>query len=392
MRLFFSQIPQKIASQLLVLGILFLFPYSLYADEEQVASKKAELEVLKQRISVLQEGLRDSQSRLNKEDSVLRDVDLRINDINLSLRDLEKQKSDVLRRMDELGKSRQQTSIQLEREQRVLGEQMRAAYISGNEEYIKLLLNLQDPATVSRILSYYRYISRDRVQTISQINAYLEEMARNEANFLERRHELESVIKKQKQRWQSLDLAYREQMTAVKRLRSQVGEESEAISRLQSDEQALLKLLKELQTVLEELLEDERSKDSFRDHRGKLSLPVNARISASFGSRRNIGNLRWQGILLRGKPGSEVSAVYNGRVVYADWMRGFGLLLIIDHGDGYMSLYGHNESVLVEEGDWVESRQAVATMGMSGGGALPGLYFEIRHKGKPQDPMRWCRR
>ena len=369
-----------------------MFPCILHADEARIASKKAELEELKKRISVLQDGLRDSESRLNREDSVLRDVDMRINEINLSLRDLEGQKSEVLKRMDALGKSRQQTSIELEREQRVLGEQMRAAYISGNEEYIKLLLNLQDPATVSRILSYYRYISRDRVETITQINTYLEEMARYEADFLERRQELESVIEKQKQRWQSLDLAYREQMAAVKRLRNQVSEESEEIRRLQTDEQALLKLLKELQSVLEELLEDERSKDSFRDHRGKLSLPVNARISASFGSRRNIGNLRWQGIMLRGKPGSEISAVYSGRVVYADWMRGFGLLLILDHGDGYMSLYGHNESVLVEEGDWVESGQSVATMGMSGGGAQPGLYFEIRHKGKPQDPMRWCRR
>ena len=392
MRLFFTHRSQKRTLLVLILGVLALFPCILHADEARIASKKAELEELKKRISVLQDGLRDSESRLNREDSVLRDVDMRINEINLSLRDLEGQKSEVLKRMDALGKSRQQTSIELEREQRVLGEQMRAAYISGNEEYIKLLLNLQDPATVSRILSYYRYISRDRVETITQINTYLEEMARYEADFLERRQELESVIEKQKQRWQSLDLAYREQMAAVKRLRNQVSEESEEIRRLQTDEQALLKLLKELQSVLEELLEDERSKDSFRDHRGKLSLPVNARISASFGSRRNIGNLRWQGIMLRGKSGSEISAVYSGRVVYADWMRGFGLLLILDHGDGYMSLYGHNESVLVEEGDWVESGQSVATMGMSGGGAQPGLYFEIRHKGKPQDPMRWCRR
>ncbi|HBE93368.1 MAG TPA: hypothetical protein DDW55_12940 [Gammaproteobacteria bacterium] len=392
MRLFFTPRPQKNMLLLFIMGVLLLFPCILCADGERVERKKAELEELKKRISVLQEGLRGSQSRLNREDSVLRDVDMRINDINQNLQDLEKQKSEVLKKMDDLSRSRQQTSRELEREQMVLAEQMRAAYISGNEEYIKLLLNLQDPAIVSRILSYYRYIARDRVETISQINDYLKEMARYEADFVNRSQELESVIEKQKLRWQSLDFAYREQMTAVKRLRNQVSEESGEIIRLQADEQALLKLLKELQTVLEELLEDERSKDSFRDHRGKLSLPVKARISESFGSRRKIGNLRWQGILLHGKSGSKINAVYNGRVVYADWMRGFGLLLIIDHGDGYMSLYGHNESVLVEEGDWVESGQAISTMGMSGGGTRPGLYFEIRHKGKPQDPMRWCRR
>lgn len=392
MRLFFISAPVKFTCHALLAGILFVFPQYVDAEEARVEQKQAELKVLKKRINALQERLKNSQAKLDREDKVLREVDMRINDINQSLRDLEKQKADVIADMDALRESRSRTYTELEREQQVLAEQMRSAYISGNEEYVKLLLNLQDPAVMSRVLSYYRYIARDRVETISQINAYLEEMARYEAGYVQRSRELEAVIGQQKERWQSLDLAYREQMAAVQRLRSQVSEENDEIKRLNADEKALLALIQELSSVLEELLEDERGKDSFRDHRGSLTLPVKARVSESFGSRRRIGDLRWQGIMLSGKAGSPVSAVYHGRVVYADWMRGFGLLLIIDHGDGYMSLYGHNESVLVEEGDWVESGQPVATMGMSGGGSRPGLYFEIRYKGKPQDPMRWCRR
>lgn len=392
MRLFFISAPVKLTCHALLAGILFVFPQYVDAEEARVEQKQAELKVLKKRINALQERLKNSQAKLDREDKVLREVDMRINDINQSLRDLEKQKADVIADMDALRESRSRTYTELEREQQVLAEQMRSAYISGNEEYVKLLLNLQDPAVMSRVLSYYRYIARDRVETISQINAYLEEMARYEAGYVQRSRELEAVIGQQKERWQSLDLAYREQMAAVQRLRSQVSEENDEIKRLNADEKALLALIQELSSVLEELLEDERGKDSFRDHRGSLTLPVKARVSESFGSRRRIGDLRWQGIMLSGKAGSPVSAVYHGRVVYADWMRGFGLLLIIDHGDGYMSLYGHNESVLVEEGDWVESGQPVATMGMSGGGSRPGLYFEIRYKGKPQDPMRWCRR
>jgi septal ring factor EnvC (AmiA/AmiB activator) len=392
MRLFFKSATVKFTCHALLAGILFVFPQYVAAEEARVEQKQAELKVLKQRIKALQERLKNSQAKLDREDKVLREVDMRINDINQSLRDLEKQKADVIADMDALRESRSRTFSELEREQQVLAEQMRSAYISGNEEYVKLLLNLQDPAVMSRVLSYYRYIARDRVETIAQINAYLEEMARYEAGYVQRSRELEAVIGQQKERWQSLDLAYREQMAAVQRLRSQVSEDNDEIKRLNADEKALLALIQELSSVLEELLEDERGKDSFRDHRGSLTLPVKARVSESFGSRRRIGDLRWQGIMLSGKAGSPVSAVYHGRVVYADWMRGFGLLLIIDHGDGYMSLYGHNESVLVEEGDWVESGQPVATMGMSGGGSRPGLYFEIRYKGKPQDPMRWCRR
>lgn len=391
MRLFFDS-RWLFAAFVALTALMLLFPCESYADDAKVQQKQAELKALKQRIADLQDDLRLQQATLDQEDLALRDIDLRINDINQSLRELAQQKSALLAEMESLRLSRSQTMTELEREQQVLEEQMRSAYISGNEEYVKLLLNLQDPAVMSRMLSYYRYVSRDRVATISQINGYLEELARNEAGFRARNRELQGLIEERKQRWQSLDQAYREQMTAVKRLRKQISEGNEEISRLNADEKTLLALIEELQSVIEELLEDERGKDSFRDHRGDLALPVKARIAQSFGSRRDIGNLRWQGILLRGKAGSPVNAVYNGRVVYADWMRGFGLLLIIDHGDGYMSLYGHNESVLVEEGDWVESGQPVATMGMSGGGSRPGLYFEIRHKGKPQDPMRWCRR
>jgi len=393
MRLFFLPLRAFVVVPVLLVltGGLLLSPPSR-AEEDDVEGRKAELRRLKQQISALQQGLREKQAKLDKEDAVLREVDLRIDDINRKLRDLEGRKTAVLAEMETLRERRQQTLAELDREQEQLAGQMRAAYISGNEEYLKLLLNQQDPSTMSRMLSYYRYLTRDRVRTIARINAYLEELRRLEAEFASRSAELDAVIESQRQRWQSLDVAYREQLAAVKRLRSSIDEESSAIARLREDEKSLRELIARLQSVIEELLEDERRMDAFRDHRGSLAMPARARVAASFGSRRRHGNLRWNGILLRGEAGSDIKAVYNGRVVYADWMRGFGLLLILDHGDGYMSLYGHNESLLVEEGDWVETGQAIATMGMSGGGTRPGLYFEIRYKGKPQDPMRWCRR
>ena len=161
---------------------------------------------------------------------------------------------------------------------------------------------------------------------------------------------------------------------------------------MQNDEQELLRLIEKLQEILDELLEEEKTTTSFRSLKGSLQLPVDAKVIVRFGSQRKIGNLRWKGVVLAGQLGSDIHAVYAGRVVYADWMRGFGLLLIIDHGDSYLSLYGQNESLLVEEGDWVETGQTIATMGKSGGSSRPSLYFEIRYKGKPQNPLLWTRR
>jgi len=175
-------------------------------------------------------------------------------------------------------------------------------------------------------------------------------------------------------------------------LRKELSGNLQEIERMHNDEQELLALIEKLREIIDELLDEERTGTSFQEMQGRLELPVEADVVVRFGARRQIGNLRWKGIILAGELGSDIQAVYDGRVVYADWMRGFGLLLIIDHGDSYLSLYGHNESILVEEGDWVATGQTVASMGKSGGSSKPGLYFEIRYKGKPQNPLRWTRR
>jgi len=130
----------------------------------------------------------------------------------------------------------------------------------------------------------------------------------------------------------------------------------------------------------------------FHKLKGKLHWPTKGKISKRFGSSRSGSNLRWQGVTLTAKEGSEVNAIHHGRVVFADWFRGSGLLIIIDHGDGYMSLYGHNQSLLIEPGDWVTVGEQIATVGNSGGKKHAGLYFEIRHKGQPTDPRHWCKR
>jgi len=377
---------------LLLSGCFWLCPYNLHADDEKVASKKAELVELKQKIAELQEKIQQRQAILEKEDRILKDVDLRINKINGNIRDLESRKSVVQQELSGLQSSRQKTSASLQKEQKVLGQHLRSAYISGHEEYIKLLMNQQDPATISRILVYYRYLTASRVRIINRINQSLEQLRLLEAGIQQRSAELKSLIDTQQEKRHSLSIAHQEQKTAVAVMRSELAGTKQQVERLQQDEKELLRLIDRLQEIIDELVDEERTGTSFRDMQGSLKLPVDAEVAVNFGARRQIGNLRWKGILLAGKLGSDIHAVYAGRVVYADWMRGFGLLLIIDHGDSYLSLYGHNESLLAEEGDWVETGQAIATMGKSGGSSKPSLYFEIRYKGTPQNPLRWARR
>jgi len=392
MRILFASIPFSSLVFLLFLAGLSLFPLMLPAEEGKVIEKKAELAELKKEIAALQAVMQERQSELQKEDNILKDVDLRISEINSNLRDLDRRKQDLHTELSDLLAKKTETVASLQSEQQILAQQLRSAYVSGHEEYIKLIMNQQDPAVVSRMLVYYRYLTESRVRTIHKINQHLDLLKTLESGIQMRSVELKNLINLQRKRWRSLKLAYLEQKKAVLAIRNELAGNQQQIERMHNDEQELLRLIEKLREIIDELLDEERTGTSFKELRGRLKLPVEADVVVRFGARRQIGNMRWKGIILAGELGSDIQAVYNGRVVYADWMRGFGLLLIIDHGDSYLSLYGHNESILVEEGDWVATGQTVASMGKSGGSSNPGLYFEIRHKGKPQNPLRWTRR
>ncbi|GBE07959.1 murein hydrolase activator EnvC precursor [bacterium BMS3Abin11] len=391
MRTFLASIPFSGPIFLLFFASLSLFPLLLSAEEGKVIEKKAELAELKIKIAALQEVMQERQSKLQKEDAVLKDVDIRISDINSNLRDLDGRKQSLHTELSDLQTKKTETVTSLQAEQQILAQQLRSAYVSGHEGYIKLIMNQQDPAVVSRMLVYYRYLTESRVRTINRINQHLDLLKTLESGIRTRSIELKNLINLQRERRRSLKLAYLDQKKAVQALRNELAGNLQQIERMQNDEQELLHLIEKLREIIDELLDEERTGTSFQELRGLLKLPVEADIVVRFGTRRQIGNMRWKGIILAGELGSDIHAVYQGRVVYADWMRGFGLLLIIDHGDSYLSLYGYNESILVEEGDWVATGQTVASMGKSGGSSKPGLYFGIRYKGRPQNPLRWVR-
>jgi len=186
------------------------------------------------------------------------------------------------------------------------------------------------------------------------------------------------------------DQARRRRLLAT--LDREVSDRAQAIERLKQDEARLQRLLQQLEQVLPPLPGDFPKDGRFADQRGRLPLPVVGHIRATFGEPKKVGTLKWRGVLVDSPAGSDVRAVFRGRVAYADWLRGFGLLLILDHGNGYMTLYGHNQGLYKEVGEWVEGGEIIAAVGATGDTTYPGVYFEVRQNGKPRDPLQWCSR
>ena len=189
-----------------------------------------------------------------------------------------------------------------------------------------------------------------------------------------------------------MEASRKERKKVVRSLKAEIKSKGQQLDGLLADEQELKSLLQALTEALSDIPAAPGDHKPFAKLKGKLKWPTSGRRLKAYGESRRIGSLRWQGVVIAGKEGQEVKAVSHGRVAYADWLRGYGLLLIIDHGDGYMTLYGHNQSLFREVGDWVEKGEVIAAVGNSGGIDNHALYFEIRKDGKPTDPIRWCRR
>jgi septal ring factor EnvC (AmiA/AmiB activator) len=290
----------------------------------------------------------------------------------------------------ELLEERSKISSQLQEQSSTLAREAVAVYAMGRQQRIKLLLNQERPAAVGRVLTYFSYFSRARQSRIEDMRATLERQRTLQADIDLKTRSLADLRLEQRQQAELLEAqrSRREQVVAGldRRLKNQGGE----LARLQRDEKQLQALVRSLQELLADIPADAGRQQPFRKLKGRLRWPVHGRLARRFGSARGQSGLKWQGVLIAAPEGGPVHAVHQGRVAFADWMRGFGLLLIIDHGGGYMTLYGHNQALYKEVGEWVDSGEVVATAGASGGRNDTGLYFEIRHNGQPVNPVRWC--
>lgn len=373
------------------LVLLALMPIGLAAGGD-IASAKQQLEQLRQRISTLQGSLQSAEQRRQGLLKELRASEQQIGKLARGLRVIGDGLQRQQRQLRRLHVEREEKQELLRKQRTALRNQIYSAYAMGRQEQIKILLNQQDPAVVSRMMVYYDYLNRSRIEQVAVIEETLGQLRRTEQEIVREEKRLQGLQQQKEEEKERLELARSGRQEVMTALNADIRIQGAELKTLQLDEQRLQELLARLEkerAAAPPPLELETRKP-FPSFKGRMKWPTAGRLKVAFGADKG-GGLRWDGVLIAAPEGSEVHAVYHGRVVFADWLRGFGLLLIIDHGNGYMTLYGHNQSLFKEVGEWVETDEPVALIGNSGGRDEAGVYFEVRYQGRPENPGTWCR-
>ena len=377
--------------QNLILLFLALLPV-ISAQAEQSVSQveiEARLKALKKEISNYKETLDSTQGQKSEIDATLERNEQGINKLINEIDTIEKEWDTTNDKVSSLTEKQKELLTVKSEQQYYIEQQVRAAYEIGSQEYLKILLNQEDPNEIARMLTYYDYFNQARSRQIESYNLTLLDLDRVTQELAEETVVLESQRRALGAQQKSLANVQKEKQMTLKALINQISTTGSALLKLEQDRGRLEQLLDKLQESLANL-DAPRNAQPFAGMQGKLLLPVEGRISHRFGNHRNQGKLRWHGIFINAAEGESVYAVHYGRVVFSDWLRGFGLLMIISHGEGYMSLYGHNQALFRETGDWVSAGEVIAAVGDSGGQDKTGLYFEIRIDGKPNNPQNWC--
>lgn len=362
------------------------------ADKDTVSDDKtAKLELLRKQIHALRESLDTARNKKGSLQQQLRSSEVEIGELNLSLKSLDERLKIQARELDKLHAQKIQQRENLKEQQQSLADQIRASYAMGKQGYMKILLNQQDPAEIGRTLTYYDYFNRARTTRIHTIDSTIKELDRLEVAIAEETSRLKTMHNEQGLKMQALEESRQSRHNIIVKLDAEIVDNEQRLKQLLQDEEVLVKLLEGIRDALTNIPPDRGNIPPFATLKGSLSWPSGGRISTRYGASRNIGQLKWQGITISAPEGAEVKAIYHGRVAFADWLRGYGLLLILDHGNGYMSLYGYNQSLYKTVGEWVEAGETIAAIGNSGGRLASGLYFEIRHNGAPVNPVAWCK-
>ncbi|MFN4292042.1 MAG: murein hydrolase activator EnvC family protein [Permianibacter sp.] len=390
------QLPWQASGRSLLIGLfsamLFAAAGAIAVQAADKSATEAQLKELRSRI----ESLRAQQEQRRRAESAARaelaDIETRMGMTNRALKATRQELAAARQRLNSLNQERTTYRQQRDKSAQALKKQLRAAFMSGEQEYLKLLLNQQDPARFGRVMSYYRYLSEARAEQLKTLAWAMGRLVSVEEKITGEIAALRTLEKNQEAERKRLAGLQRQRERSLKQVAAEIVNDEKKIAGLLNDEKELSQLLTRIETVVKDVPVRLPKGANFAQLKGKLGWPARGDFLQQFGDSRHDGRLRWNGVLIRAPEGREVSAIFHGRVVFADWLRGFGLMTIIDHGDGYMSLYGYNQSLLKQVGDWVEAGEPVATVGNSGGQQGNALYFEIRHNGRAVDPRQWCKR
>lgn len=375
---------------------------SLLCIHHAQASQQQDLENLRRRISSLQQEMEKTSDSKFETTDALRVSERAISNSNRELYKLTQQQREASLTLGQFQQQSKQLSQEMQEQQLLLAKLLYQQYLGGRQEYFKLLLNNHDPNQAARELQYYEYIAQSRAAWLKTMRGNLAKLNAVTAQARQKNIELAELQAEQALQKQSLLQEKNAKQQVLKKIALQLKQQRREIGRLQRDENHLAKLLEKLSRILaqpkanlrpkEDSVSAQHSHDAtFLSLKGRLPLPVKGKITNKFGSTRPDSPVLWKGLFVQAAASQPVYAVAPGRVIFADWLRGFGNLLIIDHGLGYMSLYGNNETLYKQVGEDLQAGDTIAAVGNSGGNENYGLYFELRHEGIPLDPGKWIK-
>ncbi|WP_416361320.1 murein hydrolase activator EnvC family protein [Marinobacter sp.] len=372
--------------RLIVLVLALSLGAAPLSAEQDVTPEQ--VEALKQRIANIDEWLADAEEDRSKLEQQLASTERKISKLTRERRDLRNQAAEQKKRLHSLEKQESELTNTLNIQRKGLMKQIRAAWMEGEAPALKVLLNEIEPGNLARTMTYYEYLSKDTVARLEAFQHSLRELKAARAEVQATRVELAKTEANLEQRQNRLAESRQERNKTLVALKSDIKDRRSEKKTLEADQKRLEKLLKEVQEAIANIPSPNESRP-FKSQRSKLGWPVQGKVVSQYGTLYADGKLRRNGMIINTQEDAEVTAVHHGRVVFANWLRGFGLMTIIDHGDGYMTLYGHSSSLFTSPGDWVTPGQTIALVGRTGGTQDPALYFEVRKNGKPVNPRTW---
>lgn len=378
----------------LLLSCLMAIPSGNAAEDS--ADAQQELVAVGEAIAAIQSWLSDAQSTQSEQLQKLQQTDLQISTLSQSIAATQAALLEIEAEVTSLSRQADQLNSKKATQSRILEQTIRTAYVAGNQSAIELLLNQKDLSQSTRMLHYQRLFTQAQLDSIASFRSTLDEIQAVAQSLESKAAELDEERLTLGNSLQSLNESRQERELALDALRTEIASQSSQLEQLEIDRAQLQALIEEINRAVADIPEA-MQRAPFAAQRGKLPMPVSGDIISGFGSRYGGGNLSRQGITIGVSEGTPVQAIHPGRVVFSDWLRGTGLLVIVDHGEGYMSLYGANQALSKRAGDWVDAGDILATSGIANeltgnpgaGQGQPGMYFEIRHHGEAQNPTRW---
>lgn len=367
-----------------VVACCVLLLLSGVAHAQQTDDAEKELAALQAELKARQQALVNSKASADELQTVLAESEKQIGGVAGKLNATRKALAENKQQQAVLSTRRDELRQAIAQQQTMLAGQLKSAFIAGHYDYAKMIFYQQDAAKFERIITYYKYLNQARQANISEFTSTVNELESVTASLQVKADELTQLQADQQKQQNELVARQQDRQQTLQQLNNKIASEESHIAQLREAEQALMEAIERA----ERMSQIPQELTGLTSDKGRLLQPADGTVRKLFGKRRQ-GQVRWKGIMIDGREGSAVKAIAHGRVIYADWLRGFGLVTIIEHGDGFMSVYGHNQALLRQAGESVAQGETVALLGQSGGQSSPNLYFEIRHKGKAVNPADW---